>query len=139
MPAPGSSSTRSTTVNSTTDYLVRWPGLFSLTIGLLLGPVVALINHGLIYMSTPWACGRGGHWALHIIPAVCFLVAIGSGLLARADWTRAVGRETEAPGASILDRSRFIALCGVATSALSALLILTQWLAVVVFGPCMRA
>jgi hypothetical protein len=138
MPAPGQTSTRSSATDSASGYLARWPGLLSLTLGLLLGPAAALINHGLIYMATPWACGHGGHGALHIIPALCFVVAIGGGGLAYADWNRA-GRQTEAPEASILDRSRFIALCGLATSALSALLILTQWLAVVVFGPCMRA
>lgn len=125
-------------VASASHDLARWPGLLGLTLGLLLGPATALINHGIIYMATPWACGHGGHRALHIIPAICLLVAIGGGLLARAHWTRA-GRQTEAPDASVLDRSRFLALCGLATSALSILLILAQWLAIVVFGPCMRA
>jgi hypothetical protein len=138
MPVDGRTSASTTSENAASEYLSRWPGLLSLVLGLLLGPVAALVNHGLIYIATPWACGHGGHAALHVIPAVCVLLAIGGGLLARADWTR-VGRETEAPGASVFDRSRFLALCGLATSALSALLILTQWLAIVVFGPCLRA
>jgi len=132
--ATGSSGSR----DSASEYLARWPGLISLSLGVLLGPVAALVNHGLIYVATPWACGHGGQAALHVIPAVCFILALGGGLLARADWRRA-GPEAEAPAATVRDRSRFLALCGLATSALSALLILTHWLAIVVFGPCMRA
>ena len=138
MPIPADTSASASASNSATEYLARWPGLLSLVLGVLLGPAAALLNHGLIYIATPWACGHGGHAALHIVPAFCFILALGGGLLARADWTRA-GRETEAPDASVLDRSRFLALCGLATSALSALLILTQWFAIGVFGPCMRA
>ena len=116
----------------------RWPGLFSLTAGLLLGPVAALVNQGLIYVANTWACGVKTRFALHLVAIVCLALAAGAGLLARADWAR-VGRGTHVEDATVHDRSRFLALTGMATSALSALVILAQWLAVFVFGPCMRA
>ena len=118
--------------------LSRWPGLLSLALAVLLGPIAALVNHGIIYIAMPWACGHDRHATLHIIPVLCLLAAAGAGVLAYAEWAR-VGGGMHAPDASVRDRSRFLALCGIATSALSALLILSQWLAIFVFGPCMRA
>ena len=63
---------------------------------------------------------------------------LGAGFLAWRDWDR-VGRGVEDEAATIDSRSRFLALGGMAISALSALLILAQWLAIFVFGACMRA
>ena len=50
-----------------------------------------------------------------------------------------VGRGTEDEAGTVNSRTRFVAMCGMAASALSALVILAQWLAIVVFGACMRA
>jgi hypothetical protein len=116
----------------------RWPGLLSLSAGLLVGPIAALFNQGLIYVANMWACGAGTRLALHVVPALCLAVSVGAGLLARADWAR-VGRGTHAEEATVSSRSRFLALSGMATSALSALVILAQWLAIFVFDPCLRA
>jgi len=115
----------------------RWPGLLSLSLGVLLGPIAALVNQELIYVTNMWACGTGSQRAMHIVPLVCLVVAVGAGLLARADWAR-LGRGAEDEAATIDSRSRFLALGGMAVSALSALVILAQWLAIFVFGPCMR-
>ena len=110
----------------------------SLSLGLLLGPVAALVNEEMIYVTNMWACGTGSRLAMHVVPLVCLMVTVGAGLLARADWAR-VGRGTDDDAATIDSRTRFIALCGMAASALSALLIAAQWLAIFVFGACMRA
>lgn len=116
----------------------RWPGLLSLSAGVLVGPVVALLNEGLIYVSNMWACGAGTRVALHVVPALCFAAAVAAGLLARADWMR-VGRGMQAEDGTVSARSRFLALAGMALSGISALVILAQWLAIFVFGPCLRA
>ena len=116
----------------------RWPGLLSLSLGLLVGPVAALVNEELIYVTNMWACGNGTQLAMHVVPFVCLFVCVGAGFLARADWVR-VGRGTEDEAATVDSRTRFVAMCGMAASALSALVILAQWLAIVVFGACMRA
>ena len=116
----------------------RWPGLLSLSLGVLLGPIAALANQEMIYVTNMWACGTGSQLAMHIVPLVCLVVAVGAGLLARADWVR-LGRGTEDEAATIDSRSRFLALGGMAISAISALLIIAQWLAIFVFGPCMRS
>ena len=119
-------------------HFTRWPGLLSLSIGVLLGPVAALVNEEATYAANMWACANGRQLAMHIVPIVCLLLALGAGLLARADWAR-VGGGTEDEAGTVDSRSRFLALCGMASSAISALIILAQWLAIVVFGACLRA
>ena len=116
----------------------RWPGLLTLTLGVLLGPIVVLFNEGLIYVTNMWACGTGSQLAMHIVPLICLIVALGAGFLAWSDWVR-VGRGIEDEAATVDSRTRFLALSGMASSALSALIIIAQWLAIFVFGACMRA
>ena len=118
--------------------LARWPGLLSLTLGIVAGPIAVLANEELIYVTNMWACGTGKQLAMHVVPIICLLLTLGAGLLAWRDWDR-VGRGIEDEAATIDSRSRFLALGGIAISALSALLILAQWLAIFVFGACMRA
>ena len=120
------------------ERFARWPGLLSLSVGVLLGPVAALVNEELIYVTNMWACGTGNHFAMHLVAFICLAVVVGAGFLAWTDWVR-VGRGTEDEAATVDARSRFLALTGMAVSALSALVILAQWLAVFVFGACMRA
>ena len=120
------------------ERLTRWPGLLTLTLGIVLGPLAVLANEELVYVTSMWACGTGKQPAMHIVPLICLLVTLGAGFLAWADWVR-VGRGIEDEAATVDARSRFIALTGMAVSALSALLILAQWLAIFVFGACMRA
>lgn len=118
--------------------LTRWPGLLSLTLGIVVGPIAVLANEELIYVTNMWACGTGKQLAMHVVPIVCLAATLGVGLLAWRDWVR-VGRGIEDEAATVDSRSRFLALGGMAISALSALLILAQWLAIFVFGACMRA
>jgi uncharacterized protein YqgC (DUF456 family) len=116
----------------------RWPGLLSLSLGLLLGPVVALVNQELIYSVNMWACGHGLHAVIHIVPALCLIVTIGAAITAYRDW-KAVGAGVEDEEATVATRSRFVALLGMMTSIFSTAVIIAQWAAVFVFDPCMRA
>ena len=118
--------------------LTRWPGLLSLTLGVVAGPIAVLVNEELIYVTNMWACGTGKQLAMHVVPLICLGVTLGVGLLSWRDWDR-VGRGVEDEAATVDSRSRFLALGGMAISALSALIILAQWLAIFVFGACMRA
>jgi len=129
--------TRTTEPNERARF-ARWPGLLTLTLGVVVGPIAALANEELIYVANMWACGTGGHLAMHVVPLICLVVTLGAGFLAWSDWVR-VGRGVEDEAATIDSRSRFLALAGMAISALSALVIVCQWLAIFVFGACMRA
>lgn len=125
------------TTSGERNHFSRWPGLLSLSLGVLVGPIAVLVNEELIYVTNMWACGMEKQPVMHVVPIICLLVTIGAGLLARRDWIR-VGRGIEEAAATVDSRTRFLALGGMAISALSALLILAQWLAIFVFGACMR-
>ena len=116
----------------------RWPSKASLVFGLVTGPVVVLLNQETIYASNMWVCGKGMSASLHIIPLVSLAIALGAAYVAHRDWTD-LGKGIRDQEATIAERSRFLALLGMGTSALSALLILAMWLTIFVFGPCMRA
>ncbi|HKO14784.1 MAG TPA: hypothetical protein VJU87_01040 [Gemmatimonadaceae bacterium] len=121
------------------SHLARWPGLLSLSLGVLLGPVMVLVNQEAIYAANmnQGSCPADTPLAMHLIPLVCLVVTLGAGGLAYREWDR-VGRGIEDSQATVHGRSRFLGLLGMWISALSALLILTQWLAIFVFNPCLR-
>jgi hypothetical protein len=117
----------------------RWRGLLSLTLGVILGPIVALVNQQVTYSGDIWACGHDSRVTLHIAPVLCLIVVGAVAWSAYGNW-RAVGGgfDDESPDANVAARTRFLALLGVTICALSALVILAQWLAVFVFDPCVR-
>jgi uncharacterized protein YqgC (DUF456 family) len=116
----------------------RWPGLLSLALGWLLGPVVALINQQLIYSVNMYACGRNMPLITHVVPALCLTVVVGTAITAYRDW-KAAGGGVEEEAADVATRTRWIALVGLAVSIFAGAVILAQWLAVFMFDPCMRA
>ena len=120
------------------DAFTRWPGLLSLSLGVLLGPVIALTNQELIYAANMWTCGHGYRGTMHLIPLLCLLVTIGAAITAFRDW-RAAGGGVEEEAATIASRTRFLAMMGIGISAFSSLVVIAQWAAILVFDPCMRA
>jgi hypothetical protein len=110
----------------------------NLTLGVVLGPLVTLLNQGVVYAVASSACGRNPRTVLHIVSAVCLLVVAIAGTGAYRNW-RAEGRSTEDEQDGVTSRVRFLALLGMTISGISALLILAQWLAIFTFGPCQRA
>ncbi|HSQ32287.1 MAG TPA: hypothetical protein VLN49_20670 [Gemmatimonadaceae bacterium] len=116
----------------------RWPGLLSLSLGVLLGPVIALVNQELIYAANMWTCGHGYRATMHLIPLLCLVVTIGTGITAFRDW-RASGGGVEEEEATVASRTRFLAIAGIGISIFSSLVVIAQWAAILVFGPCMRA
>jgi hypothetical protein len=113
----------------------RWPGLLSLALGWLAGPIAALANQEITYLTNNWVCGQGNAAVLHVAPAVCLAVSLGAGYLAYRDWAMA-GRGVEDEEGTVEARSRFIAMLGMALSTFSAFAILAQWLGVFVLDPC---
>jgi len=112
--------------------------MLSLSLGLVAGPLAALANQELIYMVNMWSCGHREWGVMHLVPVLCLIVVVASAVAALFNW-RAVGRGFEDELGAVEARSRFIALLDIAISALSAIVILAQWLAIFVFEPCMRA
>lgn len=116
----------------------RWPGLLSLSLGVVLGPVIALTNQELIYSANMWTCGHGYRAALHLIPLLCLIITVGTGVTAYRDW-RATGGGVEEEEATVASRSRFLSIAGMGISVFSSLVVIAQWAAIAVFAPCMRA
>ena len=122
----------------TIEFFSRWPGILRLALGLLLGPVAALVNQELIYLSDIWACGMHAWAAINMVPVLCLVLCIGAGATSYNDW-RGVGGGVEVErGSPVITRTRFLAICGMATSAFAALVTIAQWFSVLMFGPCMR-
>ena len=105
---------------------------------MLAGPVAALVQLQANYALVLWACGAGRTWPLHLVSLLALLVAAGAGLLAWRNWLRA-GAEWDDDRAGVLPRSGFMAAVGMLVSAHSALVIVAQWIAVFIFGPCQRS
>lgn len=122
----------------TIEFFSRWPGILRLALGLLLGPVAALTNQELIYLSDIWACGVHAWAAINVVPALCLVLCIGAGITSYNDWRRVGGGVEVEHGSPVITRTRFLAICGMATSAFAALVTIAQWLSVFMFGPCMR-
>ena len=136
MSAPASSD-QQTPVEGPAQF-VRWPGLLSLSLGLTLGPVVALTHQQVVYSVNMWACGHGLHAVMHVIPVVCLMVVAGAVVSSYRNWV-AVGRGLEDEDGGVATRTRFLALLGMSISVFSAIVIVAQWLAIFVFEPCQRA
>ncbi len=113
-------------------------GPAQLWLSVLAPPLAALTQLQTNYALVLWACGAGATWALHVVAALALLVGLGSVLLAWRNWQRA-GARWEDDGAGVLPRSGFMAAVGMLVSAHSALVIVAQWIAVFVFGPCQRS
>ena len=110
--------------------------LFSLGVAFLAGPVVALANQQTLYSLAVSTCGHeGAAKTLHAVPIAGLIVTALAALLAFRHWRR-VGRGVEDEFGSVDTRTRFLAIGGMGMSAIAALLIVWQWVAVLFFSPC---
>lgn len=116
---------------------MRWGGLLALWAGLLAGPVVWLVQFQAAYTLVPVLCKSGArNLALHGVFVVALLLVAGAGLLAWRNF-RAVGATAEGEEeAGIIPRTRFMSLLGLLVTAMFFLVIVAQWVASWVFGPC---
>jgi len=118
----------------TQEYFEETRGKLSLWTGLLAAPAAFLINLQAMYMLVTLACDVALPW-LHVTALATFLMAGGGGAVAWRDWRR-TGARWPGQGGDALARSRFLAALGVLGSVLFALVIVAQWLATWVLGPC---
>jgi hypothetical protein len=116
----------------------RWRGLLSLALPWVLPPTIVLLNEQISYMSVPWACSRQATAALHIVPLVCLIAIALCGLTALRDW-RLAGGGTEDEAATVLTRSRFLAMLGLASSLFSALVVIAMWVPMFIVQPCLKS
>lgn len=109
-------------------------GLLSLWGGVLLAPAAFLLNLQITYAVVTLNCMGARPW-LHLSSLATLLLALGGGWLAWREWRRTgEGWPGDAEGA--VPRSRFLAMLGLLTSSLFALVVLAQWVPVLFLGPC---
>jgi len=101
----------------------------------LAAPVAWLVFLEAEYALVPWACRQGHHHPLlFVVAAVALLIAAAGGLLGWREWRLAGRRSADDPPPG--GRSAFMALTGIGSSLLFALLILTASVPLVIFTPC---
>lgn len=112
-------------------------GLFALWASLLAGPVVWLLQFQTNFTLVPILCRSGArNVALHAVFVVALLLVALAGLLAWRNF-RAVGATDEASDdAGVVPRTRFMSLLGLCVACVFFVVILAQWVASWVFGPC---
>jgi len=120
------------------DVARRWfsspQGIGALWIGVLAGPVAWALDLTVSYAIVQWTCGGGPRFVLHLI-TVASLAIIGGG--AYAAW-RALGS-----GPAVADdghfpeeRGRFMALLGLVTCALFALVVIAGAIPRLILDAC---
>jgi hypothetical protein len=101
----------------------------------LLGPIAALAGLETAYVFVDRACVTGDALPVHLTLLVCLAAALFAGWLGRREWRRWGSRHAGEEGGPEA-RSRFLALLGMLTSAMTALAIAAQWSATFFFHPC---
>jgi hypothetical protein len=110
-------------------------GLAKLVGGVLLPPFAWLLDLQVSYATVKWACAADARWVLLALP-------LGSlALVAVASWWSWSSWTAFRPGAALggqrmEDRSYFLSLAGLGTSALFLLLILTSYAPRYLLSPC---
>src|SRR5690242_3967512 len=103
--------------------------------GFLGGPFVWLLSFGARWSLSGWVCAF--HWkpALFAIAFLALILVGGTGLLSWVEWKR-VGREMPGESGGAVPRVRILAIMGVALSALSVVLIVSQSIPEILLGGC---
>jgi hypothetical protein len=111
------------------------PGLMLLIAGFLLPPLAGFVDLQISYTAVKWACENDGRTVLLLLPLGSLAVIAAGGGMAWSCWTklRDGGREA---GGRMVDRSYFLALAGLAMSALFGLLVLTTMAPRYFLSPC---
>jgi hypothetical protein len=103
--------------------------------GFLGGPLIWLVSFGARWSLSGWVCAFQWKPALFVIAIVSLILVAGSGMLSWSEWQR-VGREMPGEGGGAVPRSRLMAILGIALSALSILLIVSQAIPEIMLGAC---
>ncbi|HEY6829049.1 MAG TPA: hypothetical protein VI259_19450 [Gemmatimonadaceae bacterium] len=106
-----------------------------LTLAVLIGPIAALANQGLVYAIGTSACETRMPPLMHLVEALTLIICMVAFTFGYRV-SRRISADDERQGEG---RTRFMALSAVGTGVFSAAVIIAQWVAVLTFSPCMRA
>jgi hypothetical protein len=105
-------------------------GARALWFGLLAPPFLALLNLEISYALTPWACRTGDHFIMNVSTAIILAADVIAGFGAARHLRRNWLEDT------VLTWPAFMAMLGVLLSALSATVIIAQWLPIAFLSTC---
>lgn len=109
--------------------------LAALWYGLLAGAVAWKLQLVVNYAVVPYACWNRVEILNHAASLLTFSLALSGCWVAWRTWKQA-GKDGDVEAGGIVGRSRFMAVGGLALSALFALMILGQWLPNLMLSPC---
>ena len=107
---------------------------FWLWYGILIGPLSWAFDQQISYSLVGHACSTGHFYLLHAITAIALLVALSGALVAVMNLGRT--RQATTEGGRVADRSRFMAIVGIAASLGWALVIVAMAVPRFLLSPC---
>jgi hypothetical protein len=110
-------------------------GLMKLVGGVLLAPLAWFLDLQISYAGVKWACAHDARFVLLLVPAATLTVIALSAWLSWSSWRQLQGN-ANLTGARMEDRSYFLALVGLGSSAVFALLVLTSLAPRYWLSPC---
>ncbi len=109
----------------TAEWSTSYSGIWTQWTGVLAGPIAWSAMLGFDYALTKWSCNHSGALLLQLV-AVLAIACTGAGAYAAWRTLMLVPATVGDDGGHPLDRSRFMGLLGIASSALFALLLIAE-------------
>jgi len=102
---------------------------------IIAGPAIVAIEQQTNFVLVRLACSAQRSVALYVVAVVALVLTIVTALIGISIWKRA-GTTWPTEALDLATRTRFIAVLGILSSAMSLLVILAQGIATVYFDPC---
>lgn len=107
---------------------------FWLWYGILIGPLSWALDQQISYSLVAHACSTGHFYLLHAITVIALLLALSGAVVATMNLGRT--RAATIEGGRVADRSRFMAIVGIAASVGWALVIVAMAVPRFILSPC---
>ena len=107
------------------EWSTTYAGIWTQWSGILAGPIAWSAMLGFNYALTKWSCGHGTAYVLQVI-AILALACTAAGALAAWRTLMLVPAGVSDDGGHPLDRSRFMGILGLTSSALFAVLLIAE-------------
>jgi hypothetical protein len=123
------------TAETSEEAFIAPTGGLRLWYGTLIGAFAWKLQLVVNYAVVPYACWHRAEWINHVASFAMGALALTGCWVSWRSWQRTGGGwETDVGGP--VGRARFMALCGIALSALFAFHILGQWIPNLFLSPC---
>jgi hypothetical protein len=107
----------------------------ALWLGLIVAPLLFLVNMEVNFALVPWVCGSGEKWIIHLAHAAALALILMCGIPAYRVW-QSEGREVKAEGPDIPSRDRFLAVLSMAMSGYIGTALVAHWIPSFILGAC---